>query len=141
MLDAEWFLGGCWMLSDLYIVEFSNNSQLQPPSTNHHPKTIISQHNTIISTTNHHQPLPPPQHNTTSIVYTTQVLYSTISSSRVITRSNDYVITIACAINRSSSDDVSYIPQPRFVPPQTGNGVYDVTLLLFKVSHLRVAFG
>jgi len=80
------------------------------------------------------------QLNTSHMVYSNVIRYAvpSPSNSNVISRTTVYYVPVHCVLPRQADPINSIDPQMRTVPPMTGDGQFDVKLVLFQDSSFQV---
>lgn len=76
--------------------------------------------------------------NSTYVTYTNVVRYAVPYQSSVITRNDVYFITVSCQLPRQADPINDVISDSRTPSPQTGDGLFNVHLILFTDSHFQV---
>ena len=72
------------------------------------------------------------------MTYSNLIRYAVPSPSDVISRTTVYYVPVQCVLPRQSDPTNRVDPSLRTAPPQTGDGAFNVSLVLFQDSRFQV---
>jgi len=81
------------------------------------------------------------QLNASHVIYSNLIRYAVPSPSDVISRTTVYYVPIQCVLPRQADPTNRVDPELRTAPPQSGNGQFNVRLILFQDNRFQVRYG
>ena len=78
------------------------------------------------------------QLNISHVIYSNLIRYAVPSPSEVISRTNVYYIPVYCVLPRRADPTNRVDPALRTAPPRTGDGHFNVRLILFQDNRFQV---
>jgi len=80
------------------------------------------------------------QLNVSHVTYSNLIRYAVPSPSDVISRTTIYYVPVQCVLPRQSDPTSRIDPTLRTAPPRTGDGQFNVSLILFKDHRFQVGY-
>jgi len=78
------------------------------------------------------------QLNISHVTYSNLIRYAVPSPSTIISRTTIYYVPVQCVLPRQVDPTNRVDPDMRTVPPMTGNGQFNVRLILFQDNRFQV---